>query len=198
MNDRRVIQPEALETLRTTVIDLFADKQFHRVGIREICAIAGVSPQTVYKYFGNKQELLLGCVEQDLEELLKISKEVVAGEETPREKLRAIGDAHFRFYANNPTIARIIFLNLPHIYWMEHKSKAQVDFEELHRNILLDLAAESTWLQPNNVIVAQDVMAGGFARVIIRWLLSNGEIDINDMADQYNRVLASIIGPTNK
>ena len=67
--DKRLIAPEAIEKLRKTVLALFADNHFHEVGIRDICKQAGVSQKTIYKYFGNKEQLLLACIEQDLQTL---------------------------------------------------------------------------------------------------------------------------------
>ena len=55
--DGRLIKPETLTLLRNTILECFAQGQFHQVGIREICQKARVSPQTVYKYFGNKEGL---------------------------------------------------------------------------------------------------------------------------------------------
>ena len=66
--DKRTLAPEALENLRKTVIELFANGLFHEVGIREIASKAKVSPQTIYKYFGNKDELIFACIEPDLKE----------------------------------------------------------------------------------------------------------------------------------
>ena len=53
--DKRKISPDALERLRTTVIELFAEGLFHQIGMREIASRAGVGLQTIYKYFGNKR-----------------------------------------------------------------------------------------------------------------------------------------------
>jgi len=42
---------------------VFAEKGYHRATTKEIAQAAGISEGTIYNYFGNKRELLLGMIE---------------------------------------------------------------------------------------------------------------------------------------
>jgi AcrR family transcriptional regulator len=45
-------------------VQAFAEKGFHRATIRDVAKIAGIADGTIYNYFGSKQELLLGILDQ--------------------------------------------------------------------------------------------------------------------------------------
>lgn len=62
-------RPEALERLRRVIIELLAADQLQNVSMREIIRRGQVSPNTIYKYFGSKEQLFLACISPDLHQL---------------------------------------------------------------------------------------------------------------------------------
>ncbi len=59
---------------------VFAEKGFHRATIKEIAKVAGVAGGTIYNYFTNKTELLLGILNR-LNETEQREQHFVAGSE---------------------------------------------------------------------------------------------------------------------
>ena len=116
--DKRMLSPEKREAIRQVIIELFADALFHDVGLREICARAGVTPRTVYKHFGNKHDLLLAAIAPDLERLSALIQAAAAGGGSPEERVKATLNAYTRFYLDNLPVARIVFLNIPSAYFV--------------------------------------------------------------------------------
>lgn len=165
--DRRRISGENLDQLRRIVLDLFAVDAFHRTGIRRICQRAGVSPQTVYKYLGNKDGLLLACVEPLFEQLNEETRAAVEASSSDQALITGITETFFAFYAKHQATARIVFLNLPARYWVERESAAQADYQQLILQ-LLHMRFSHVSSRPEHLL---DAILGSGNRMMVRWLL---------------------------
>ncbi len=188
--DRRTINPEALEKLRLTIIDLFSQNTFNDIGVRDICREAKVSPQTVYKYFGNKESLLYACIKQDIEGLFH-SFNLAAVASTPlQERLLDCGRVFFRFYENNPAIARIIFLNIPPVNWIYGQEFSQDPLMDALKG-LLEEARDQKLIPELPIQLMQDMMAGAAHRVILRWLYEEPDQSLSEIAETFLLMLKS-------
>jgi len=174
--DRRVIRPEALRRLRSIIIEHFSRAEYHEVGIRDICKQAGVSPQTVYKYFGNKEDLLLACVEEDLARLGEnaVAAATAAGDDV-EAGLRGIFGAQFDFYAEHAAIARIIFLNLPTSYWVKRRSAAHARFYDAMERLIAEQQQLGKIRGDVPADVLRDWVTGGANRMLLRWITQGGD-----------------------
>ena len=183
--DGRLIKPEALEKLRETIIQLFAEGQYHEVGMRAICQSAKVSPQTVYKYFGSKDQLLLACMEQDMQRLAAHCHQASLQHEDPVDALHQYCIATFEFFADEPLIARIIYLNIPGIYWANQSSPGR----ELLADGLGKLvkkaqkAGRITKAVPAHWVV--DIFTGAANRLLMRWLVEGEKRNMAKEAKKY-------------
>lgn len=192
--DRRQLSPDALERLRQTIIAHFAEHLYHRVGLRDICSAAKVSPKTVYKYFGNKEELMLACVEPDLRALTERAREGAEAAADAREALRALTDAQFGFYAEHPAVARVIFLNLPPAFWVEQRSPAQTEFQQLFEATLARVGGDLRLPEGAPLGLLRDAVSGGGHRVIMRWLIDGERADLRAQGRHFFDVLSGVIG----
>ncbi|WP_299773653.1 TetR/AcrR family transcriptional regulator [uncultured Pseudoteredinibacter sp.] len=181
--DKRLISPAALEKLRTVLVSLFSQGLFHEVGIRDICTQAKVSPKTVYKYFGNKEQLLAACVEQDLQDLADLTAEKVEQAVSIRDKVRAQVDVILGFYQQRPEVARMVFLNIPIAYWLQSASPAHFQHRQIGRDVYR-LALEQGLVRGDlRDDVISEMIAGGINRVI-SWCLYEGKADqLSDYAE---------------
>jgi AcrR family transcriptional regulator len=59
-------EPDTREHVLSTAAQLFAERGFANVSIRDICDEAGVTAPTIYHYFGNKDRLFQAAIEQRL------------------------------------------------------------------------------------------------------------------------------------
>ena len=191
--DKRVLQPDVLSKLRRTILKLFSEKQYHEVGIRDICQAAQVSPKTVYKYFGNKESLLLACIEEDLGRLNEDAFERLHQAQGLKDKFYALTRAYYDFFAANPVIARIVFLNIPTAYWVDRQSPSQAEF----RQKLLELIQEG---QNKNVILSEpapeiilDLISGAGNRIVVRWLTEGSKDNLLERADQYFHLMSHML-----
>ncbi len=191
--DRREISPDALKNLRKVVITQFAEGLYHEVGIRDICKQAKVSAQTVYKYFGNKEELLYACVREDLEAMNQRAIEAIEQGLSFEEKLRDFTNEFFGFYEKNPAIAKIVFLNIPPLYWMSNQAFIQHDLHDGLRVLICEGQKNKTLVNsiPDDLLL--EVSIGAAHRLIILWL-SRGKGSLMELAEHF---VASLIHQVN-
>lgn len=176
--DGRLIKPETLTLLRNTILECFAQGQFHQVGIREICQKARVSPQTVYKYFGNKESLLTACIEQDMLELSQLMTSAAQTSNDPLLRLSAVTEAFFGFYETRPQVAALIYLNVPLAHWVNQMSLGQ----QRGLGVLLEVFghAQQQGLIANwvNIKFLVEMCAGSVQRIVVGWLAEDCPDDL--------------------
>ncbi|MBC3936196.1 TetR/AcrR family transcriptional regulator [Undibacterium rugosum] len=169
-NDRRVIDAATLENLRRTILTMFAKNSFNDVGIREICKKARVSPQTIYKYFGSKEEMLYACVRQDIEKLNELALAAARRPRSADQQIRAFLEAWVQFFGKNPNIASIVFLNIPQTYWVSKRHFLQLRVNLAGHATIKRGQKAGVITKKIDPVVLQDLMMGACHRVMIRWL----------------------------
>ena len=183
-----------LERLRQTLIAHFGEHLYHRVGLRDICREAGVSTKTVYKYFGSKDELLLACVEPGLRELTERTRAGIAAAGTPRAALQVFAEEQFRFYAEHPEVARIVFLNIPEAYWLEGRSAAHGELQVLLEAALGRVADAFKLPADAEITLLHDICSGSVYRIIVRWLIEGQRVDLRQHGQIFFDLLATSVG----
>ena len=170
--DRRTIKPEALEKLRRTILEIFSSGMYQDVGVRQICQQARVSPQTVYKYFGNKEEMLYACIKRDLDNLYAEAMQAAGTADDTIDKCLAFLDVWCEFYFANPNIARIVFLNIPQAYWMAQSQFTHIVLhEETTRAIARGQGEGTVWHETSAELLGQAIM-GIAHRLLTYWLMA--------------------------
>ena len=102
------LDPEARLRIEQAVLDVFADREFHRVGLIEIARAANVSLQTIYKYYGSKEALLFSSLDTWLGMLTARMLDHLQGIEDYKEKLRKVFWVVLDFFEKNPKVAQLI------------------------------------------------------------------------------------------
>jgi AcrR family transcriptional regulator len=78
-SDQDSIRDQLIEARRNQILDaaarVFGEKGFHRATTKEIASAAGVSEGTIYNYFDNKADLLVGMLAR-LAEVTKLPEEL--------------------------------------------------------------------------------------------------------------------------
>ena len=195
--DKRKISPDALERLRTTVIELFAEGLFHQIGMREIASRAGVGLQTIYKYFGNKDELIIAAIEQDLQQLTQLMKEAAerTKQQPAQQRFYAIGQEFFSFYLDNRHIAHIVFMNVPHKYWVTDPKFIQNEQLAITESIILNGQQQGQIRNDCDAGLLVQMVAGATNRFMVNILNSERMPQTGTAA---NELSASILWPMLK
>ena len=108
MGDRGQLDPETRTRIEQAVLDVFAEREFHRVGLIEIARAANVSLQTIYKYYGSKEALLFSSLDAWLSKLAIRMIDHLQGIEDFKEKFRKVFWVTLDFFEKNPKVAQMM------------------------------------------------------------------------------------------
>ncbi len=91
-------------------VDVFGEKGYHKATIKDIARTAGIADGTIYNYFKNKQDLMMGIVTQ-LAAVGQLMEDVDVAIQTmtPTQLLEMVFHNRLRTLKNNLPLARAIF-----------------------------------------------------------------------------------------
>ncbi len=99
--------------LEAAVLEVFSKNDFHRADMRTVAKKAGVSFETIYKYYGSKEKMLFAFVDKWLNELTDETIRNIEGITDTKEKIRMIYLTQLDYYDRNPRKAGIMYLTIP-------------------------------------------------------------------------------------
>jgi len=181
--DQRLIDPRTLENLRLIVVDLFAQGMFHQVGMREIAKRAQVGLATIYKYFGNKEELVFACIHQDLatlSEKLKATR-TLTRTNTTAAQLQASLYTLITFYLSHRQIAEIVYLNIPTRLWVSETHPMQLQQVNMMRELMLEGQRRGEIRTDQDIEALVQLLLGAIFRYLVAYLL--GQLPEKPAAD---------------
>lgn len=108
MEERGQLDPETRVRIEQAVLDVFAEREFHRVGLIEIARAANVSLQTIYKYYGSKEALLFSSLDAWLGKLAVRMLDHLQGIEDIKERFRKVFWVTLDFFEKNPKVAQMM------------------------------------------------------------------------------------------
>ncbi|MGD8327724.1 MAG: TetR/AcrR family transcriptional regulator [Sphingomonadales bacterium] len=190
--DGRQIAPEALAKLRATILDMFASSAYEDVSIRDICAKAKVSPQTVYKYFGNKEVMFYACIEEDLNELHRLCFVETAKYDDLKERLNAFTRTVCDFYFNRPNVARIVFMNIPSRYWVSRREFIRTPVHEAIDMYIREGQIKGEIWPDVSPGVMQNMIMGMLHRLMTYWL-ENEISSPGQLCEDWRRSLTRLV-----
>lgn len=97
---------------------LFSDKGLYESRVEEITEMADVGKGTLYRYFRNKEALILAVVEAGFADLRLRVAERTSQAGDLEQAIEAIAEAHVGFFADNPDLMRIF-----------HQSRGMLKFD---------------------------------------------------------------------
>jgi AcrR family transcriptional regulator len=106
--DRAQLDPETRTRIEQAVLDVFSEREFHRVGLIEIARAANVSLQTIYKYYGSKEALLFSSLDSWLGRLAARMIDHLQGIEDHKERLRKVFWVTLDFFDKYPKVAQMM------------------------------------------------------------------------------------------
>ncbi|MBI4722825.1 MAG: TetR/AcrR family transcriptional regulator, partial [Candidatus Stahlbacteria bacterium] len=80
---------------------VFAEKGFDGAILDEIAELAEFSKGAIYGYFKNKEDLFISLIDEELNKVFKITKNVVESPLTPIEKIKELVQKTLAFFEAN-------------------------------------------------------------------------------------------------
>lgn len=112
-------------------IGLFAEEGFRRADVQVVADRAGVGKGTVYRYFGNKEDLFWAAIYAVMERLEAHLRVAVDAAADPEGKLRAASLAYAEFFESNPRYLEIFVQDRA-----EFRGKVPELHLEYHQNLV--------------------------------------------------------------
>jgi len=115
--DRRALlatmRPDTLRRIEKAVLGLFAHRDFHDVSLIDVAREAHVSLQTIYKYFGSKEELVYAMLDVMLGRLADRMIDHLQGIDDARERLRKTCWVTLDYMDRHPAVMLLLFTAVP-------------------------------------------------------------------------------------
>jgi TetR/AcrR family transcriptional regulator, repressor of fatR-cypB operon len=122
--ERAKLDPKTRVRIEQAVLDIFADREFHRVGLIEVARAANVSLQTIYKYYGSKEALLFATLDTWLSKLAARMIDHLQGIEDFKERFRKVFWVTLDFFEHNPKVGQIIMSSVYVNTWRKQANYA--------------------------------------------------------------------------
>ena len=120
--DRNKMDSQTKARIAEAVLDIFAEREFHRVGLIEIARGANVSLQTLYKYYGSKEALLFSSLDTALGRLAVRMVDHLEGIENYKERLRKVFWVCLDYFEKHPKVAQIVMSSVYLNTWRKQEN----------------------------------------------------------------------------
>lgn len=179
------------ETTRARILDAafeaVATFGLSRLTVEDVARQAGLSRQSVYRYFGSKDELIAALVVREMEAFLEGVREAHAQHADLEDAMREAALFCLRTLRGHPLLDRLLASEpetlLPHLTTRAGPVVAQA------REVLEDMASERAGVHPRLVHRTADVAV----RAIISYALTPSDDEPEDVAGELARILASAL-----
>lgn len=88
-------------------IDVFANEGYHGAGMRAISDRAGVTPSTIYHYFGNKRDLFVAAFHHSVDIVWTLLAESTAGQQSVVDEIDQMLHAGAQIMRDRPAMTTI-------------------------------------------------------------------------------------------
>lgn len=196
-DSKAVPSPDIKNRLGAVVLEVFSEEDFHRADMRTIAKKAGVSFETIYKYYGSKEKLLFTFVDEWLGELTDQTVRNLDGVRNTREKIDKIVRTQLDYYQRNPEMAKILYMTIPYTTWMSTDSFGQKRLADIVVGVIRE-GQSGGLLNPNmRASLLLDVMYGLVRRCFIMWIYRGQKQSLVSLADDISEVIWNgIVNPT--
>lgn len=109
MARRKGSEPVSAERIEAAAVQLFSEKTYPVVGMRDLSDAVGILPGSLYVHITSKEDLLQRIVETGIQRYLDAIEPVVESDRTAPERLRDAINAHMRVLGDSLQQTRIAF-----------------------------------------------------------------------------------------
>lgn len=145
--------PEKRRAILDACFELFAERGFAGTDVEEVAQRANVGKGTVYRYFGNKEELFRATADSAMKRLETHILGVLEGIEDPVEIIRTACLAYAEFFQRHPQLVEILIIERAE--FRDSIPATHLVYREKNRRIIDD-------------ILRRGMASGEFRRVNVR------------------------------
>ncbi len=87
---------------------LFTELGYEAATLNQIAAVAGLGKGTIFNYVTDKQDIIFLIFHEDMSSLIERALSEAGDKQSFSEKILGIAELHYRLYAQNPRLSRIL------------------------------------------------------------------------------------------
>lgn len=176
------IDTDTQQRVENAVLRLFSEQEFHRVKIIDIAANAQVSLQTIYKYYGSKEALLLAGLDRWLGDLAKRMMDHLQGIENYKDRLRKVFWVVLKYFEDNPRVAQVIMTSVYLNTWRRDDTFRQPELMSLFLRVLGEGRSRGVLIEDLDEKDMLDFILGLATRKVAMWLVREQQEPLADRA----------------
>jgi AcrR family transcriptional regulator len=186
---------DRLELILHIAQELFYERGYHAVSLRDLAAAVGLNPSSLYYYFDSKEKLLLELIIHGMALLTATTQAAIDAlpDASPKERLRAAIRANVSYHIEHRALASLST--------MEHRS-LNSDYKVNSRNMmkayerlirgLIDAGVESGEFTVEDPGMATFLILTACARVSM-WHRDSGRLSSDEIARLYTDMLMRMV-----
>ncbi|HEX4856405.1 MAG TPA: TetR/AcrR family transcriptional regulator [Limnobacter sp.] len=180
-----------LERIEKTVLELFTSRDFNDVALIEVARSANVSLQTIYKYFGSKEQLVAYVLDTTLSRLANRMIDHLEGIEDYRERLRKTLWVMLDYFDKHPKVILLLTVSIPASRYQDLPVYESPELMGAFLGMLKEGQSKGVLNDTVSSKVLLDVFMGIFGRVAQMHFLRN---EPDRLIDQFDKLFAILWG----
>ncbi len=164
---------------------LLSEKEFNAITWGEIARKAGVNEALIYKYFGDRRNLLFQVLREMLDIYLKQLDVNLQGIHGALDKLRTVIGSTMRFYSSDMVFAKILLLevrNLPN-YFETPTYETVRDYSKLVVDIIKEGIAQGEIRDDISPAHVRDSILGSIEHLCLPSVIFGKKMDPDEVAE---------------
>jgi AcrR family transcriptional regulator len=174
----------------------FGERGFHGVSVREIAQAAGVQASSVYSHLASKEELLFQLMFVGHEEHHEAMRHaLLEADADPVSQVRHIVDAHVRFHADYPLLARVCNREMAALSPASREKVVAIrrQSEQLFLDVIQRGVRLGVFDVPDPWLAAAAILAGGLR--VCEWWGDEIGYSVDDVVTAYQEFSTRMLVP---
>ena len=180
-----------LERIENAVLELFTLHDFNNVPLIEVARTANVSLQTIYKYFGSKEQLVAYVLDATLSRLAHRMIDHLEGIEDYRERLRKTLWVMLDYFDKHPKVILLLTVSIPASQYQDLPVYESPELMGAFLGMLKDGQQKGVFNNSVSSKMLLDVFMGVFGRVAQMHFLRK---ERNRLIDQFDDLFGILWG----
>jgi len=172
------------QRIQDAAIKVLANMGYYNTTVSLIAKEAGVADGTLYLYFQNKDELLIGIFEDIMDRFIREGLELLKRVRNPIDQLKAIVSLHLSKIGTDPHLARIFQIEFRHdIGLMRRLSGSKLrDYFSIIEGIIRRAQSQGLIRPEIQPWITAKILFGALDEMATNWVLSDKNQSLDIMA----------------
>jgi len=177
------------DTILEAAAQVFRQKGFHGTSMQDIAKAVNLQKASLYHHVSSKQEILLALLDRALELLLERISAISDQSIPAGQKLRQMIRAYLQILAENTDLSAVLLFEHRSLERKQHARHvpSRDKFEALWRDVLVEGVAAGSFQCDDPALTTRAIL--GILNWTITWYRPNGDLTIEQIADQYSQLL---------